>query len=306
MALHIGRRWRLNARMTTHKIIVGMDGSESAALALRWAADEGRIRDVPVVALLAWGALDQHHAVISPAYDPDYADAQAAAALRTYVHEALDEDSAATIEQRVVNDLPARALLAAAKGATMLVVGGRPMGQAKQLLVGSVASQCLSHAPCPVVAIHGSWDPSPHAVTGRIVVGIDGSEGAHAALRFAAEEARIRGASLDIVSVWQVPVTGALPLHAVSYDEKPYESAARHVLSAAYEELTAEVSNTPPETTAIRGDAASALVEHAKDADLIVVGSRGRGGFAGLLLGSVSRQVSHTAPCPVVVVRGEE
>lgn len=136
-----------------------------------------------------------------------------------------------------------------------------------------------------------------------IVVGVDGSAHGEAALGFAAEEAALRGARLLIVCAWEIPMI-VEPMGA--YPGEAFEGLgenAGNILRAA----VARVGELQPlvacEGKAIEGQPAAALLKEAQDADMIVVGSRGRGGFANLLLGSVTQQVVHHAPCPVVVVR---
>jgi len=137
-----------------------------------------------------------------------------------------------------------------------------------------------------------------------IVVGTDGSEHAERALRFAADEAGRRGATVKVVTAWHVPTAvygaGYAPIVAPSVEEAT-RHAAEEVAGAAAEMLRAR--GLEVETSVRRAQAADALVEEADGADLLVVGSRGHGGFAGLLLGSVSQQCAHHAPCPTVIVR---
>ena len=136
-----------------------------------------------------------------------------------------------------------------------------------------------------------------------IVVGIDGSEHGEAALAFAAEEAALRGAHLLIVCAWQTPMVvdpgGLFPPQA-------FEGLAENARSIA-EAAVARVAELQPlgtcEGKTVEGQPAAVLLKEAEHAVMIVVGSRGRGGFANLLLGSVTQQVVHHAPCPVVVVR---
>jgi nucleotide-binding universal stress UspA family protein len=140
---------------------------------------------------------------------------------------------------------------------------------------------------------------------GRIVVGVDGSAIADAALRWAVDEARLRGARLDVVhAVWTYPAMATLPAGMAP----PHDFEAQMVAGAEEElrEVLARVGVDGVEVDArvVRGAAAPVLVEAAEGADLLVVGSRGRGGFAGLLLGSVSQRVAQLAPCPVVIVHG--
>jgi nucleotide-binding universal stress UspA family protein len=140
-------------------------------------------------------------------------------------------------------------------------------------------------------------------VTERIVVGVDGSPASKRALRWAVDEARRGEANLDVVHAWQLPNAGRYPYVAAYVDYGPLEQDARRVLDRALagENLTG-LSWVEP--ILVQDAPARALLDTAKGADLLVVGSRGRGGFAGLLLGSVSHQVAAHAPCPVVVVPG--
>lgn len=141
-----------------------------------------------------------------------------------------------------------------------------------------------------------------------IVVGVDHSADAKAALVFADEEARLRGASLHAVHVWQygyigyTGFEGGLP--AVGGDIKEHQAAAEAALAATVREVLPK-SDAPIEQRVIQGTPAAVLVEESQGADLLVVGSRGHGGFAQLLLGSVSQQCAHHAECPVVIVHAK-
>jgi len=136
----------------------------------------------------------------------------------------------------------------------------------------------------------------------RIVVGVDGSEPSKAALRWAIEEARLRGAPVLAVHAWLMQF-GAGPGFVVpAVEPNDVQREAESMLDAAIAEVGTEGLDV--DRVAVEGVAARVLIEAAEGADLLVVGSRGHGGFAGLLLGSVSQQCAHHAPCPVVVVRG--
>ena len=144
----------------------------------------------------------------------------------------------------------------------------------------------------------------PGDARGRVVVGYDGSEAAKAALRWAIDEARRRDATVEIIHAWQFPRiafagwgTTMVPLIAPADLERAAEEVERQALSdAAAVDATVEVT-----ASASRGHPAEVLVAAAADADLLVVGSRGHGGFAGMLLGSVSHSVAAHAACPVVI-----
>lgn len=286
-------------------IVVGVDGSEQSAEALRWAARAAELRSASLTAVLAWGYLDQHHTIVGERFDPDYGSTDAEAALDAYVVAAVGAEDAARVDRKVVCDLAAAALLGAAEGADLLVVGARGLGGFRGLLLGSVSQHCLHHATCPVAVIRGAHAarPDPDEGTPRVVVGIDGSTGARNALRWAIAEARYRGAVLDVIHAWHPPYLGGHPYAVPAPDPDLYEGAARQVLhEAVAAEDTHGLAQPVEEILTLAGSAASALLEASKGADLVVVGSRGLGGFGELLLGSVSHQVAHHATCPVVVV----
>jgi nucleotide-binding universal stress UspA family protein len=139
---------------------------------------------------------------------------------------------------------------------------------------------------------------------GRIVVGADGSEGGHAALRWALEEAELRGAAVDAVLSLRVMPLMASPAVALVPDREEEVDIGRQLLRQTVAEAASGHPTVRVNEIVMEGGAARSLLEVADGADLLVVGSRGRGGFTGLLLGSVSQQCVHHATCPVVVVRG--
>jgi len=133
----------------------------------------------------------------------------------------------------------------------------------------------------------------------RIVVGVDGSEAARDALRWAVDEARRRNATVEAVYAWHQPyVSGYAYMGEISLGD--FEADAQQLLDAAVDAVDA--GGVAVERKLVAGAAAGSLVDEAKGASLLVVGSRGRGGFTGLLLGSVSQQVAHHAACPVVII----
>jgi len=136
-----------------------------------------------------------------------------------------------------------------------------------------------------------------------VVVGVDGSEGSHRALRWAAAEAAVRGDALELVHVWDPPQSYApVDMEVYAPDPEPIRGASQQLL----DDLVATARELAPgievRGSLVPGPPAHALLESARTADLLVVGSRGLGGFKSLLLGSVSQQVTHHAPCPVVIV----
>jgi nucleotide-binding universal stress UspA family protein len=141
---------------------------------------------------------------------------------------------------------------------------------------------------------------------GVIVVGVDQSEGAKEALRFAYEEAQLRETPLRAVHAWRFGYIGPPGIEAsvpvVGAELSEHRAAARRPLDATVRETIPDVGEVIIERRVAEGAAAAVLVEESRGADLLVVGSRGHGGFAQLLLGSVSQQCAHHAECPVVIV----
>lgn len=133
----------------------------------------------------------------------------------------------------------------------------------------------------------------------RIVVGVDGSDNARSALQWAINEARLRNASVLAVHAWSYPFAVGVGANASELLMRGAESEAQAVLDQVLKDLPNDVVVEP---VLAMGLAAESLLDMAKDADLLVLGSRGRGGFAGLLLGSVSQQCAQHSPCPVVIV----
>jgi nucleotide-binding universal stress UspA family protein len=139
---------------------------------------------------------------------------------------------------------------------------------------------------------------------GVIVVGVDGSEHGQAALEFAAEEAALRSARLRIVCAWEVPATAGMSVGLVPGLLGSFREEAQAIVQSAIDRVEELKPSVPCEPQAVEGHAGSVLLDQSRGATLLVVGSRGRADFTGLLLGSVSHQVLHHAQCPVVVVPG--
>lgn len=136
----------------------------------------------------------------------------------------------------------------------------------------------------------------------RVVVGVDGSPQSSRALAWAVDEARARRARLTVVHAWLPAYISGFPLTSVMVDPDVYKKPAQQVLDDAVDAVDTTGLVAAVERKLAEGGAAAALIHEAQDADLLVVGSRGVGGFVGLLVGSVATQVAHHAPCPVVIV----
>jgi nucleotide-binding universal stress UspA family protein len=284
-------------------VVVGVDGSERGREALRFALSEAKLRDARVTAVQAWAIppLTTGGVGIIPAYEIVRDELREAAAdeLAQALEEAAAEAPGVGIDPEVVQADPAGALVDRSEGADLLVVGSRGRGSITGPLLGSVSQEVLQHAPCPVAVVHAA----ERALGSRVVVGVDGSPGASVALAWAFAEARLRSVPVHAVCAYEEPWTliakGLSSAEAASEYRTALEGDAEHVLD--------DVRAAAPEGVEVTGETVfsavgPALVEIAGE-DLLVVGSRGRGGFASLLLGSVSRHCAAHARGVVVVVR---
>jgi nucleotide-binding universal stress UspA family protein len=282
-------------------VVVGVDSSDGSAVALRWALEQAHLRGEPLTALLAWSYLDELHRaedgrLVAPCHEADAADV-----LERALVGALGAAGAVAVERRLVCDHPASALVEASATASLLVVGARGLGRFRSMLLGSVSSACLHHATCPVAVVRAVEQRQSHEQP-RIVAAVDGSAASRQALAWAVQQARRSGARLEVVHAWATPVYPAHPLVPATFDGSEFDASARALVEDAIGSVDVRGLVAPPEVVAVQGGAAGSILDVAKGADLVVVGSRGHGGFTGLLLGSVSSQVARHAPCPVVVV----
>ncbi len=293
-------------------VIVGIDGSASALRAARWAAAEAGAWNVPLHLAHAWSV----PVVEWPTPGgPTFLDAgQFRAASQeilqgasTALRAELGTDGPA-IHLVSLEGQPAHQLIQTAIGARALVLGTRGQGGFAGLLLGSVVAACLHHARTPVVAVGGNLVLPG---TGPVVVGVDSSEGSRVALRWAAQEAARHGVLLRVVHGWDTAaVTPPGPQAFGPLEGDDFAVAADRFLTELVDEVLSDVglADSPGdgrpdvECLVVPAPAAEALLWEARSAALLVVGTRGRGGFAGLLLGSVSRQCANHAPCPVAVV----
>ena len=218
------------------------------------------------------------------------ADLQAVVAASTHAHPRVGFDF------RAVNEHAVEVLLREAVAGDLLVVGSNGAGAIRSLLLGSVTGAVLNESPCPVVVVPGEL----HEATGRIVVGIDGSKHSEAALDWAIDEADRHGADLVVLHAWEYPYGMTSEGLAPSADFAPVDAAV--VLDTAVEHARERMAGRVHRRL-VEGGATQSLLDVADDVDMLVVGSRGRGGFRSMLLGSVAHAVSAHASCPVVVVR---
>jgi nucleotide-binding universal stress UspA family protein len=279
-------------------IVVGIDGSEHSRWALKWAADEAKRRGSLLRIVYAQISTPKD---VPAWYEPGSTDLSPA--------EAIIDDAVGLVATRhptvlargQVEEWPASLVLTiASRSADLLVVGARGLGGFKELLLGSVSDQCVEYAHCPVAVVRSDVDELPlRAAEARIVVGIDGSLGSTRALRWTLEEAQIRSATVEGIYAWQYPPVGAFVLGPI----QGFEAVAEETVKAATEyaeKVAPEVRFTAH--TCFNAEV-PALLDAAKGADLLVVGSKGHGGFHDALLGSIAHQCIRHAKCPVIVAR---
>jgi nucleotide-binding universal stress UspA family protein len=280
-------------------VVVGVDGSDTALRAVRWAAAAALSRHV-----------DLHiaHAYEIPVgYPPGFVDWHA-------LYQALQAQGkrwladARTEVERVAPGLATKVLEAKAGAvptlvgmsadATLLVLGSRGLGGFTGLVVGSTAVEVAARAECPVVVVRGSVHAGP------VVVGVDGTPVGEAAIAFAFAEAAARGVDLVAVHTWtDLLLETVFAGSAAALDFSVLAEQTEEVLGERLAGWREKYPDVVVSRHVSRERASTALLRHAEGAGLLVVGSRGRGGFRGLLLGSTSQHLLHHAPCPVAVVR---
>ncbi|MEU1878984.1 universal stress protein [Streptosporangium sp. NPDC020072] len=276
---------------------MGVDGSRSALEAVSWAVREAGLRRT--------GLRVVH---VMPSWPLEAGEGTPHAEVGRWMREGAEstlEDALGRIREaggdvEVTSELlpggdPRRALIEAAADAGLLVVGSHGLGGFEGMLLGSVALGVAGHAPCPVAVVRRA----PVQPRGRVVVGVDGSPAGADAVAFAFAEAETRGAELHAVHAWSRPIVGCGPFALADAEE-----AAQRERRALAEALAGQ-GERHPDVKVVEwleyGHPVEALREASLEADLLVVGSRGRGDLKGLLLGSVSHSLLHHAACPVVV-----
>jgi nucleotide-binding universal stress UspA family protein len=276
---------------------VGYDGSPPSRQAVMWAAAEAELTGatVDVVGCYALATAVSPWMPVVP-YDVDTVRAATDDDIRAMIDVARLAHPAARFTAHTVAGSARTQLVAEAADSALLVVGSTGAGAAESWLLGSVAYAAARTSPCPVVIVPGT-DPGPRR--GTIVVGTDGSEAANHALVWATDEADRRNAELVVVHAWDYPYGTELSSPTV-HDLTRVDAAL--VLDDAVRRCR-ERGRGPVRGELVQDRPSKAILDHADRADLVVVGSRGRGGFKSLLFGSVAHTVVEHTPCPVVVVR---
>lgn len=274
-------------------VVCGYDGSRDARRAVGWAARWAREHGASLEVISADRAVGR---VV--AFD-ETARANVEGAMRDQLADLIDDDAEVTF--RVIADSPAGALIEAGHGASAIIVGSRGLTAREDFAMGSTSAGVVEHATCPVIVITPGTPEVP--ATGPVVLATDGSAGADTATAFAFAEAERLRSGLRAVHSVEVP---KLPGSSLFDLDQLAEDVLAEDERAVTEALAPHDANHPDvqlDLILVVGDPAKTVAHEAEGAAMLVTGSRGHGGFAGLLLGSVSRRLLQTAPCAVVVVR---
>ncbi|MFU8849711.1 universal stress protein [Micromonospora sp. SL1-18] len=287
--------------MSSDEILVGYDGSVDATVAMNWALDEaGRSgRPVRLAYVFEWLTVAGW---VGPGVAPgiwpdDTARRQVEEMVRSAAADAAADRPGLTVHGEVFDGPPALVLQERSAQAGMLVLGSRGQGGFAGLLAGSTAVSVTAHAHCPVVVVRDGQA----ATSGPVVVGMDGSESSLRALGFAVERAAQRDVPLRVLRAWGPPGDRRVP----GFDPQQATATERAAVEQELAQWRRTFPDVPVEVQVAPGNPAALLVEASREAQLVVVGSRGRGGLRGMLLGSVSQQLIHHAHCPVAVIREE-
>ncbi|MGW7681589.1 universal stress protein [Kribbella sp. NPDC054772] len=285
-------------------VLVGYDGSPASDAAARWAA--GAAQDfgqrVRIIHVMSWPVLRSTGGA-ALAIGTDALGREAEQLLDKTCRDVRAEFPGVEIEAEVPIGDPVPVLLREAVGGALLVLGSRGLGEVRDLAEGSVMAHIATHAACPVVVVPAGWVPRQDR-PGRVVVGVDGSVRSEQAIGFAYEFAQRIGASVTAVLAWKDPKsTGAGDILFPAHDPAVVDEDGAAVLAESVAGQAVAHPDVKVTEKQIRGTASRVLAEESQNADLLIVGSRGRGRGRGLVLGSVSRAVLHHAACPVAVVR---
>jgi nucleotide-binding universal stress UspA family protein len=282
----------------TRGLLVGVDGSGHSLEAVDWAAAEARARSVPLAVCYV---SDDGAPIALPLT------AELAARVERHAREVVDHavaEANRTAPQVAATacirqGAPARELVRLASDADLVVVGHRGLGGFAELLLGSVGGHVAAHAPRPVVIVRPASKPD-----GPVLIGLNGAGGPHPALEYGFEHAARHRRGVQVLHAFRDPIAaaGALGYSLPDADHGHARDAAVRHLSEVVQPWQAKYPDVPVELLVLGKPAAHALVDASLGSSLLVVGRRGPGGLAGLLLGSVSQAVLRHAHCPVAVV----
>ncbi|MGY4103073.1 universal stress protein [Nocardia sp. R16R-3T] len=280
-------------------VLVGIDGSDAATEAVRWAAVDAVHHRAPLHIVYGIGApMAFGPGVAFDQIDYDlYREAgkAAVASARVFATAAAAPVGELDIATFVVEAPPIPVLLERSEDARMLVVGTRGLGAFRRGLLGSVSTAMAMHAHCPVAVIPEPENYTPDRVLGPVLVGVDGSASATRAIEIAFDEADHRNVAVLAVLTWS-----EFNLYLSRAD---MQQEAEKVLSESLAGYAEKYPDLKVERVVVEDRPARRILAEAQHSQLIVVGSHGRGGFAGMTLGSVSQAVLHATDCPLIIAR---
>ena len=304
----------MSTRATHRGIVVGVDGSPPSKVAVDWAARDAAMRKIPLTVVNVLYPLMVSYpptAVTFPEtrmpmpMPPEYVQWQKDEG-RTILDDALKTVEESTkrvgpidVSGELMTGSAVPTLVGLSKDAEMVVVGCRGRGALARILLGSVSTGLVHHAHCPVAVIHDENPLMPPPSQAPVLVGVDGSPASESATAIAFDEASRRGVELVALHAWSDTEVFELP----GLDWSIVQSQAQETLAERLAGWQERYPDVKVRRIVVADRPAHQLVEQSESAQLVVVGSHGRGGFTGLLLGSVSTAVVHSARVPVIVAR---
>ena len=294
--------------MTRRNLIVcAVDGSEASKTAVKWAAITAVKRGEPLRLVSSYSMPQVLYAegMVPPQELYDDLEAETMEKINEAKAIAAEIAPEAEVSHQIEEGSPIDMLLDLSEQVTMVVMGSRGLGGLSGMVMGSVSAAVVSHASSPVVVVREDNPVTEETKYGPIVVGVDGSEVSEKATELAFREAEARGAELVAVHTWMdMQVQASLAgLSAAQNQWQVVEEEKKAMLGHRLRKYTEKYPTVKVKKVVTRDRPVRALTDAAEGAQLLVVGSHGRGGFKGMLLGSTSRALLQASPCPMMVVR---
>ena len=281
-------------------VVVGVDGSPASDAAVVWAAREAAMRNIPLTLVHMFKAfVPTFPQIPTPSGVAVWQEDDGHKVLEQAVkiaEDAVPRDRKISIASEVKCSPPVPTLIDLSEEAEMIVVGCTGHGAVARVLLGSVSSGVVRSAKCPVAVIHGEASYLPHADRAPVLVGIDCSPASELALAIAFDEAARRGVELTALHAWSDVAVYHVPW--LDWRSEAEQSLAEYLAGWQGRHPDVKVNRV-----IALDHPGRALVGESESAQLVVVGSHGRGGLSGMLLGSVSNAVVHAARTPVIVAR---